>query len=389
MTLFAYLPREVAMPPRLAGRRLMASALAAWRTILRRHGHVLALLLLYQFALKAMVCALNVLAMANRPAAAPVGAIALFFGNLAAPDEVITSVVEFVLCAGLYLLLDRMDRRPLVIKMIVGLGAGIGIAILHAAGCWLEIAWSHPALTQPAGIVIARNFLFSLTPIALWAVTAITLTHSRLLQERDRMLAELRIATQEAQMRALRYQLNPHFLFNSLNSLSGMVWERDWRGAETMVIAFSEFLREVLASDPHDDVPLDRELEMQRKYLEIEEARFAGRLHIDFIVEPGLDSIAVPNLILQPLVENAIKHGVAPIAAPVALTIAARRSGGRLRLTVENASVTVSPGRPGMGIGLANVRARLNGRFGNRAALIAQATRHGFIATVTLPLGPA
>jgi two-component system LytT family sensor kinase len=292
-------------------------------------------------------------------------------------------------CAGLYLLLDRMDRRPLVIKMIVGLGAGIGIAILHAAGCWLEIAWSHPALTQPAGIVIARNFLFSLTPIALWAVTAITLTHSRLLQERDRMLAELRIATQEAQMRALRYQLNPHFLFNSLNSLSGMVWERDWRGAETMVIAFSEFLREVLASDPHDDVPLDRELEMQRKYLAIEEARFAGRLHIDFIVEPGLDSIAVPNLILQPLVENAIKHGVAPIAAPVTLTIAARRSGGRLRLTVENASVTVSPGRPGMGIGLANVRARLNGRFGNRAALIAQATRHGFIATVTLPLGPA
>ncbi len=203
----------------------------------------------------------------------------------------------------------------------------------------------------------------------------------------ERRAASFERAAQLSELRALRYQLNPHFLFNTLNSLSALVMAGRRDEAESMILNLATFYRSSLTSDPSGDVPLADEIAVQRLYLDIESVRFPDRLSVNIDVPPELDNAAVPGLILQPLVENAIKHGVARSSKPVSIHLSARAHGDQIILSVaDDAPAGAPPGR-GSGIGQTNVRDRLQARYGDVARIdnIAGANG-GYEARITFPM---
>jgi len=191
----------------------------------------------------------------------------------------------------------------------------------------------------------------------------------------QRRLADAESAAQAAQVRALRYQVNPHFLFNTLNSLSSLVMTGRTDRAETMLLALSTFFRTSLSFDPGADVTLAEEIDLQRLYLDIEMARFPDRLTVEIDVPPDLEQARLPALLLQPIVENSIKYGVSKSRKAVLVRIAARRLADN-RMSLEISNRLKSGGKDelpaatheGTGLGLANVCQRLEARWGNRAS---------------------
>lgn len=202
-----------------------------------------------------------------------------------------------------------------------------------------------------------------------------------------RELAQALAAAQHAQLAALRYQLNPHFLFNTLNAISAMIVTRRNEEAEVMTDKLSSFLRASLASDPTELIPLDQELSLIEDYLEIESIRFGERLHIEIDCASDACAVPVPSFLLQPLVENAIKYGVAPSLEPVNIRVTGRTDGDALVVTVEDngrgAGAAVKTG--GTGVGLQNIRQRLTALYGDAASLTASRRSPGFAATIRLP----
>jgi hypothetical protein len=209
----------------------------------------------------------------------------------------------------------------------------------------------------------------------------------------ERRAAEAESAAQAAQVRALRYQVNPHFLFNTLNSLSSLIIAGRAEEAESMVLKLSTFFRSSLTLDATADISLAEEIALQRLYLEIEKVRFPRRLKAEFDIPEELETARLPALLLQPIVENAIKHAVSPTRDKVTLQITAREAGpGRFTIEVSN-----SGGRPagsrngngtaGTGVGIANVCQRLSARFGSMAKC-AYGPRGdgGYSVLLTLPL---
>jgi signal transduction histidine kinase len=215
----------------------------------------------------------------------------------------------------------------------------------------------------------------------------------------QRRAAAAESAAQTAQVRALRYQVNPHFLFNTLNSLSSLVMTGRTERAEEMLLALSTFFRTSLSLNPTADVTLAEEIDLQRLYLEIETIRFPSRLKVEIDVPAALETVRLPALILQPLVENAIKYGVSAARDIVKLTIAARAlDDDRLLLSVTNSGSGDQPTRrgrrdssriEGTGVGLANVCQRLEARFGSRATCEYGPTDDGgFEVRLILPREP-
>ncbi len=210
---------------------------------------------------------------------------------------------------------------------------------------------------------------------ATWSAIFIAVTQQQRTRATELRLAEAETAAHAAQIRALRYQVNPHFLFNTLNSLSSLVMSGRADRAEDMLMALSRFFRTSLSLDPSADVTLAEEIGLQRLYLEIEKVRFPDRLQVVIDVPDALGGTHVPALILQPLVENAIKYGVSATRDPMLLTIAARPlDGGRMQIDVINrlaaagaATRAAAPTHEGIGMGLANVCQRLEAHYGDRA----------------------
>jgi two-component system LytT family sensor kinase len=191
----------------------------------------------------------------------------------------------------------------------------------------------------------------------------------------QRRLAVAESAAQAAQVRALRYQVNPHFLFNTLNSLSSLIMTGRTDRAETMLLALSTFFRTSLSLDPSADVSLAEEIDLQRLYLDIEMARFPDRLTVEIDVPPELEQARLPALLLQPIVENAIKYGVSKSRKAVLVRIAARRlDDSRMSLEISNRlkhggkDELPAATHEGTGLGLANVCQRLEARWGSRAS---------------------
>lgn len=205
-----------------------------------------------------------------------------------------------------------------------------------------------------------------------------------------RELAQALAAAQHAQLAALRYQLNPHFLFNTLNAISAMIVTRRNDEAEVMTDKLSSFLRASLASDPTELVPLDQELSLMEDYLEIESIRFGERLHVEIDCASEACNIPIPSFLLQPLVENAIKYGVAPSLEPVVIRISGCCQGSELVVTVEDdgrgAGNAVKTG--GAGVGLQNIRQRLSALYGESASLSATRLHPGFAAKIRVPVSP-
>jgi LytS/YehU family sensor histidine kinase len=221
-----------------------------------------------------------------------------------------------------------------------------------------------------------------------WGSLYVAIGYAREVREAERKTSRFAQAAQDAELRSLRYQVNPHFLFNTLNSLSSLVMTGKPKEAEAMIQNLSNFYRTSLSSDPLEDVTLAEEVELQRLYLEIESVRYPKRLRVKIDIPDALLGQHVPALILQPLVENAIKYGVSRTTRPVELTISAKAERDVLILSVIDDGEAADPDHiGGNGIGLANVRDRLEARYKSAARLDTQAIQGGgFVANLRLPL---
>jgi two-component system, LytTR family, sensor kinase len=222
-----------------------------------------------------------------------------------------------------------------------------------------------------------------------WASFYVAMSAGNQLRLAERRASEFERAAQTAQLRALRYQVNPHFLFNTLNSLSSLIMTRREEEAEKMILSLSNFFRSTLTIDPAADVPLADEIRFQMLYLDIEKARFPNRLRVDIEIPPALRNVRIPALLLQPVIENAIKYGVARAKNVVTLTIRGSEEEGRVKLVIENDAGTIDriEAEHGTGVGLNNVRDRLLARFGDAASCrYGPVEGGGFRVVLTMPV---
>ncbi len=258
----------------------------------------------------------------------------------------------------------------------VALGAFWSVALSR----WLYDGLSRTATFRDLGILFAAGIpLYLLSAIAHYLFLAFEASHAA-----ERQVLETQVTAREAELRALRAQLNPHFLFNSLNSINALIGS-DPEGARRMCEGLGDFLRRTLALGAREAVSLGEELALVERYLGIEQVRFGDRLRVERAVDPDAATCQVPPLLLQPLVENAIKHGIQDCLEGGAIRIEARREGAMLRVVVENPVDADAPERRGEGVGLDNVRRRLE-MFGARDAQLVTARRgERFRVTLTLP----
>ena len=236
---------------------------------------------------------------------------------------------------------------------------------------------------QITDLAIGRYFL-----LLAWCALFLALANAEQARAAERREGEYKRAAKASELRSLRYQINPHFLFNTLNSLSALVMTGKGERAERMIQTLSTFYRRSLAEDPTSDHSLAEEIEMQKLYLEIESVRFPERLRTRFDIPAELGRAPVPGMILQPLVENSVKYAVALSNRPVTIAIAARAEREHLVLEVSDDGPGAGGTKPaGAGIGLANVRERLSARFGAAAGVdSSSAEAGGYRTVIRLPL---
>ncbi|MCK5379168.1 MAG: histidine kinase, partial [Acidobacteria bacterium] len=231
------------------------------------------------------------------------------------------------------------------------------------------------------GLLIAAGALLYLLAVAAhYLVVAFEAS-----READRRALRAEIEAREAELRALRAQVDPHFLFNSLNSISSLI-TADAGGARAMCVQLGDFLRASLGLGMRATVTLAEELETLELYLLLERTRFGSRLEVNLEFDESSRACLVPPLVLQPLVENALKHGISTMLEGGTIHIAAHCRSGRLRLIVENPFDPKALGRRGSGMGLTNLRQRLHSLYGTAARLRADAEGDTFWVEVVLPI---
>lgn len=278
------------------------------------------------------------------------------------------TVMGIVICSLIYVILDRFRDSRFTTQLLIAGMMGFPAALLHVVGTYFSRLAAVPE-TSKEGFMISEWVglaTYWLWVYFGWAACILALRYSLRVRREQRLRAEAQALAHQAQMRALRYQLNPHFLFNTLNSVAALMLDGNSRLAELMLRKLSGFLRQGLAGDPLDDIALDQEVEHQRLYLDIEQLRFPDRLSVAVEIPDGLESALVPSFILQPIVENAIKYAVAPNNERTTIRIAANEADGMLNLSVTDDGKANGKNQPGTGIGLDNVRQRLASRFGDR-----------------------
>jgi LytS/YehU family sensor histidine kinase len=219
----------------------------------------------------------------------------------------------------------------------------------------------------------------------IWLIS-VGVAYAGRLKERELREAELETRLARAQLHALQSQLQPHFLFNTLNAISALV-TRDPAGARRTITLLSGLMRETLALGALQEVPLDREIVLMRQYLEIEQERFGDRLSVRVNVDPAVERALVPSLILQPLLENAFKHGLSQKRGMVGIDITAARVDGMVTLSVENDGGGIHAAAPGRaGVGIQNTRARLERLYGDQARFeLSEGERGRVRADIMLP----
>ena len=260
---------------------------------------------------------------------------------------------------------------------------------------WYLGAWCLAlllGLIEPlAGLTVrtrqAWAFIFAVGILLYLAVMALhyLLDAAERGRDSERREQELRVLAREAELKALRAQLNPHFLFNSLNSISALTTLNPAKARE-MCVLLSDFLRKSLKLGERSSVSLGEELDLAKAYLAIERIRFGDRLAVDWDVDPETLGSQLPTLLLQPLVENAIKHGIAALPEGGRMGIAARRRSDEVEIVIENPIDPDSEPPVGLGMGLRQVRQRLLGRYGNRSAMEAGVADGQHRVLLRLPL---
>ena len=286
--------------------------------------------------------------------------------------------IPWAMATPLVLYLERryppVRWRPFSTWFVHASGA-VGICLAFAAWTSLLEELLNPYATSPTPppfrqLFFDRFYNGLLASVVLYAAILLV---SHLLESRERLAqqqtetAQLNKQLSKAQLNALRRQIEPHFLFNALNAIAGLVRERRNDAAVDMIAGLSEFLRRVLEDSNRQEVTLQEEMEFLQRYLDIQKVRFADRLRFDMDVPKELFPAQVPSLILQPMVENAVKHGIAKRVQGGVIRVAAVRSNGRLTLSVYNdgPSLAVNWDQNQTGIGISNARTRLRGLYGD------------------------
>jgi signal transduction histidine kinase len=290
----------------------------------------------------------------------------------------------------------------------LALGRWAGSAAIHLTIClvWvfiIDLTFAFhvanvlpPANPRPLLAQAGRFFVVWVLSDGMlyWTILSVSyaVDHYRRFRERELAAAQLETQLAQADLQALKMQLHPHFLFNALHTIGSLVRTGDRDTAVRVVAGLGDLLRRMLEGAAQQEVPLKQELAFIRGYLDIEQVRFRDRLVVTLEVEPGVLDAKVPYLILQPLVENALRHGIAPHRSAGHLTVLGRRSGERLELVVRDDGPGVGPGANGEegparpGIGLSNTRARLTRLYGDDYALeVGNVPGGGVEARVALP----
>lgn len=254
-------------------------------------------------------------------------------------------------------------------------------------------AWLYEPGWNPVGIEFFGAILLDLSVLGAWTALYYGINYYLLLSAQSERMLKVAAQANAAQLAMLRYQLNPHFLFNTLNSISTLVLLKQTERANAMLSRLSSFLRYSLVGDPTQLVTLAQEVEALKLYLDIERMRFEERLRFAVNVEPRAAQGQIPSLLLQPLVENAVKYAVTPMEEGAEISLDARVAGDRLVVSLADTGPGLNDAapkpNPGSGVGLANIRDRLAQAYGNDHRFeLSPNQPNGLIVTIDIPYQP-
>jgi hypothetical protein len=309
-------------------------------------------------------------------------------GHLLVP-RAINSMAGMLISFAMLAVQARLKRRRLSTRAYAAVLLAIIGTALHVLMVSANYAIIAPDLegSGPYWMIFITGFINRFWALITISVIILAIIYGADIREREERIDALQALANLAQIRALRSQLNPHFLFNALNSIAGLISAKRAPEAEMMTENLADFLRLALALDPQQPITLDEELKLQGLYLSIEQVRFPGRLNVNVDVPEDVKAALVPNLITQPLIENSIKYAVARSIEPVDLQIIARRIGDRLELAVsDSGGDAAQPSPKGANIGLRNVAARVEMHYGKSGRFTAQPQAGGgFRNVIAIP----
>lgn len=301
------------------------------------------------------------------------------------------ALVDAFLCLGSWSLCRTL---PLSRTGVGRIAAALGVAAVVSSGVWTALGrgWSvilKRLLRDPEVVVRFDRDLPILLGVGVLLFLLAAAVHYLLIafeasRAAETRALELQVLARDARLESLQSQINPHFLFNSLNAISALTGSEP-SSARRMCLLLAAFLRRSLSLGARREIRLDEEISLVDDFLAIEQVRFGPRLRIDRRIAEDTTGLTLPPLALQPLIENAVNHGIATLIEGGTVRVESRTVGGRLILTVENPYDPDAKRTGGAGLGIANLRARLAGTYGSEARLAVERNRGSFCVTLTLP----
>ena len=322
------------------------------------------------------------------------------------PEKLVLTLIATVTGFSISLILSvvygkLINQRPLVTWSVTALALALAVVVSATINGWtLSLSLGQTASDASFAQTVLSVFYLDMPLLGAWSALYYAINYYLQVEEQADRLERLEAQATSAQLAMLRYQLNPHFLFNTLNSISTLVLLKQTEPANAMLTRLSSFLRHTLVTQPGGKVSIAQEVDTLKLYLDIERMRFEERLRTVFKIEAAAAGAAIPSLLLQPLVENAIKYAVSPQEEGARISLTAQVIGGRLRVTVAD----TGPGLQGQplvprrydtrgaghtvstGVGLANIRDRLAQTYGDDHRFdIATPPEGGFTVTIEVP----
>ncbi|MDV3258047.1 MAG: histidine kinase [Sphingomonas sp.] len=314
--------------------------------------------------------------------------------NALGPVFIVHTLILTATGYSLTLLMASLYRRLITMRAILTVFISLGTVVIASAAFSFIETWSLATFInpdfKPTGPQYFGALILDFSILAAWSALYYGINYYLLLEEEIDQRARLESQASSAQLAMLRYQLNPHFLFNTLNSISTLVLLKQTERANAMLSRLSSFLRYTLVNEPTAKVTLVQEVETLKLYLEIEKMRFEDRLRPHFRLDPDTIGARLPSLLLQPLIENAIKYAVTPAEHGADIWITAHREGRAVRIEVADSG----PGQGGTpidaqstGVGLANIQDRLAQAYGAGHGFSTRTNEHGgFSVIIEIPL---
>ncbi len=286
----------------------------------------------------------------------------------------------------------QLDHDRWKVPVLIHVTGAFVYSVVHTAAMFATRMTLMTAAPPRGWWVMARiEYIRQLDWLLMTYLFFVGLAHAleyrRQSERRALTSAQLQTRLVEAQLQVLQRQLHPHFLFNTLNAIAGLM-RTDVEAADGMIDRLGDLLRMTLNASNVQEVPLKEEIEMLQKYLDIEQTRFGDRLTVSMAIDPAALDAMVPTLLLQPLVENAVRHGIVPYVRPGRVSIDAARDGDRLTVRILDSGDGVAPDRLSLfsqGVGLANTRARLEHLYRGEHTLVFANVPDGFSVTLSLP----